>query len=310
MPTVVSLRMSPMEKALPSVGIDSVVLNLTHKNVNDDKFVNKCISKVGDIKPDAMFILKDPHLSMSLIKRFKKVSPKTKWIMWYGDQRGDVVVPLIHKRIPILDGLLVTNGCARQKRMYSNAGIPFVGTYYHSFSVEEFQQWPIPAKYDVFFGGSRFNPKKFPLCQLRHNIISEIHKNFNLVVHGGGWSFPTENWVLRPAYAKALRKAKINFGINHYNVKQYYNRRLFESAASGRLHVTYYIPGMEKHFTNHKNIVWVKSAEQAIKSIRYYLNHDKERQKVALASRDFFIKHHSWPVRVQQFKNKLNRILG
>lgn len=307
--TVASPRMSPMEKALPDAGITPLVLNLTHKNVKDNTFVKKCLEKFGDNKPEIMIIQKDPHFSTSLIKRFKRVSPKTKWVMWYGDQRGQVVVPLIKERIRFLSGLLITNGCPAQKRMYRNAGIKYVDTYYHSFSTDEFREWAIPAKYDLFFGGSRFNAKKFPLCNLRYKLISTLHNKFKLVVHGGGWPFPTENWILRPRYAKELRKAKINIGINHYNVHQYYNRRLFESAASGRLHITYYIPGMEKHFTNHVNIVWFKSIDKCIQNINRYLHDKAARQKLAKNSREFFIKHHSWPVRVKQFKNKIERIL-
>ena len=130
-----------------------------------------------------------------------------------------------------------------------------------------------------------------------------------MVVHGGGWKFPTEKWILRPVYAKALRKANINLGMNHYHMLRYYNRRLFESVGSGKLHITYYIPGMEKHFKNHEQLVWFKTPKQGINLIRHYLRNPEKREKVAQQGREFFIKHHSWPARIKQFKNILNKIL-
>ncbi|GAF91079.1 unnamed protein product, partial [marine sediment metagenome] len=101
----------------------------------------------------------------------------------------------------------------------------------------------------------------------------------------------------------------INLGMNHYHMTRYYNRRLFESVASGRLHITYYIPGMEIHFKNKKHLVWFKTVEQGIKLVKYYLNNPEEREQIAKQGRDFFIKNHSWPVRTQQFVNKIKKML-
>jgi len=305
------LGSTPMIHELPSVGITAKILAMPkpwRKAKWNTKEKGIMFNKVKEFNPDIFWIMKDPYIN-NLLPIIKKRLPNTKIVMWYGDQRGDHVEPLIKGRIPYLSALLITNGAkSRQHKMYKRAGIPFVHTFYHSFSPNEFQLWDTPVTHDVFFGGSNFRISKFPLSLQRRNLIYTAHKRFNMVVHGGGWKFPTEKWILRPQYAKALRKAHINIGINHYDLYQYYNRRLFEAVGSGRLHVTYYIPGMEKHFKNHEHLVWFKNNKKGMDLIKYYLNHDKEREQLAQNGRDFFIENHSWKKRVKQLRNIFNKL--
>lgn len=309
---LVSVRKSPMEDHMRSVGIEPIIIpvpRLPKGAPLSVKFKNKFMGKIIEHKPDVLFILKDPGITPAMLSSLRKKNPKMKVVMWFGDQRGNIVEPLVKSRRGLLDALLITNNAPEQISMYKKSGIKNVYTFYHSFSIDEFKLWSIPATYDVFFGGSNFNIRKFPLSKLRRNFIYAVHRNFKTVVHGGGWNFPTEKWILRPKYAKALRKGKINLGMNHYHILRYYNRRLFESVGSGRLHITYYIPGMEKHFKNRKHLVWFKTPKQGIDLIRYYLRHEKEREKIARDGRDFFINQHSWPVRIKQFKTILDKIL-
>jgi hypothetical protein len=303
---------SPMLKALPSVGIDGKVLSMPKAWRKLKKWSpslkNEIIGKIKEHDPDVFFILKEPYLN-KILPLIRKTLPKTKIVMWYGDQRGYTIPTLLKSRRGMLDALLVTNTDGKQIKMYRNKlKLSHIYTFYHSFSTEEFQLWPIAPKFDVFFGGTNFSPTKFPLSRFRRKLITAIHNKFKMVVHGGGWSFPTQKWILRPVYAKALRKAKINLGINHYDIKRYYNRRLFESVGSGRLHVTYYIPGMESHFKNHEHLVWFKSVPEAIKLISHYLKNEKAREKIAKQGREFFIKHHSWTARVKTLKDILGRL--
>jgi hypothetical protein len=285
------------------------VYHFGKKDRRNPKKGTELVKLAGQIKPHIFWIWKHEFITPKILRGIKQVSPKTKVVMWYGDLRGNTIVPLIRERRPFLSGLFITNNAPRQIQMYKQFGIPHVSTFYHSFSTDEFQLWDRPITHDVFFGGTNFSVKKFPLSALRRQFIYTVHKNFNLVVHGGGWKFPTAKWILRPVYAKELRKAHINLGMNHYHVTRYYNRRLFECVASGRLHITYYIPGMEQHFENKKHLVWFTTVDQGIKLIKYYLNNPEEREQIAKQGREFFIENHSWPVRTKQFVKKINNIL-
>jgi spore maturation protein CgeB len=306
---LISVRSSLLEKIAPTIGINTAVLGITHKTIKLPNTIKKACKFISNIKPDVLWLTKDGHINPGLLRTLKNAYPKMKIAMWYGDQRGSVVPPEVGRRIGLLDILLITNECPNQIKMYKKAGIPHVMPFYHSFSADEFQLWNVPITHEVFFGGSRFKATKFPLCTFRSNFINIVNNKFKLVVHGGGWPFPTEKWVLRPQYAKELRKARINLGINHYDIQCYFNRRLFESVASGRLHITYYIPGMEKYFKNKEHLVWFKNANEGIKLIRFYLNNKEEREKIAKTGREFFIEKHSWPVRLKYLKQLLEKVL-
>jgi hypothetical protein len=298
---IVSIRNQFLEKEVRKLGHEVLSFGFGRRGRYDSKMLNKFVRFVAENKPDFLWFLKDPHITPKALNRIKTICPKTKLIMWYGDQRGYVIPPLIAQRREFLDGLFVTNSDQQQISMYKNAiNSNHVYTFYHSFSTEEFQEWPRKITHGVFFGGSNFNITKFPMCKLRRNFIARVHRNFKLVVHGGGWPFKTEKWLQRHHYAKELRKAHINLGINHFDMERYYNRRLFECVASGRLHITFYIPGMERHFKNKKHLVWFKNIKNGLALIDYYLKNSEEREEIAANGRQFFIKNHSWPVRAKQ----------
>jgi len=66
---------------------------------------------------------------------------------------------------------------------------------------------------------------------------------------------------------------------------------------------------MEKDFENGKNIVWFKEIESGLSKIDYYLEHDKEREALAKAQREHFIKNHSWVPRLREFEKIVEKIL-
>lgn len=296
-----------MLRELPKHGIAYKTLAIPkpwRRDPGTPQRIKNILKQIKEFKPQFLLMMKDPYFT-KLMPAIHGAFPKLKMIMWYGDQRGNHVEPLIQSRVPYLHALLITNGEPAQKRMYRAAGIPFVATFYHSFAPQVFRLWDREITHQVFFGGTNFSPGKFPLSLERRNLINAVHRQFRTVVHGNGWKFPTQKWVLHTQYCKELRKAHINIGINHYHVRQYYNRRLFECVASGRLHITRYIPGMEKHFKNKEHLVWAKTNKHMLAMIQYYLKHDKEREQIAKNGRDFFIRNHAWDSRVRELKKLL-----
>jgi hypothetical protein len=271
---------------------------------------NTLVDEFSKAQADIFIFTKEEQLTRSLLLKLKKVSPRTKFIMWYGDQRGYIVPEIIKERKNLLSALLITNADRQQFKIYNNFGISNVFSFYHAFSPEEFFPRPeVKEKYTVFFGGNNFKHGKFPLSKFRLDFITEVNKKFKTVVYGAGWPFGAKQAVSRPDYAKVICSAKLNLGVNHYDVVRYYDRRLFESMATGKLHITRYIPGMEKDFVNHKNIVWFNSIEEGIDQIGYYLKNDKERSKIGAQAACLMHKYHAWNTRAIQFVNIVKTIL-
>ena len=300
------LRKTRFEQILEKTGIKVISQYVPRSGAKKTQFKN-LVTAFGDIKPDFFYFLKDEQLRPSLLKKMRKISPKTKFIMNYGDQRG-CIPPLIQERKDLLDCLLINNEDPIQFKMYKAFGIPKTFTFYHGVPVQEFKDFPCKITNDVFFGGGNFNHKKFPLSKFRYDFIMRVQKTFDLLVYGGGWPFKTCKRVPRQQYARVLRTTKLNLGINHYNVVRYYNRRLFECMGSGRLHITYYIPGMEKHFENYKHLIWFNTIPQGIRIIHNMLNHPKTREKIAAKGKKHVFKNYSFEIRAQQLKDILKKL--
>jgi spore maturation protein CgeB len=65
---------------------------------------------------------------------------------------------------------------------------------------------------------------------------------------------------------------------------------------------------MEEHFTNHKNIVWFKTVEDGIDLVRYYLEHDYEREAIAHECYKLACEKFTFEQRMHDFE-KVTRVL-
>lgn len=303
---VLSIRNSSIEQVMPNVGITPVISLCNLKKGYTESDQNKLVEIAHSSKPDFFFFLKDTGITRNILQRIKLVSPRTKFVMWYGDFRNGLDT-CISDKLPFIDALLITNADPTAINRYKSSGINKIFTFYHGVPLDEFQAFNLPITHQVFFGGNNFE-KGFPLSHLRLDLINKVNKNFKLLLYGHRWPFRTNKPVPRKQYAKVLRSAYINLGINHYNAVRYYNRRLFECMASGRGHFTYYVPGMEKDFLNHKNIVWFSSVSEGIRLIKYYLNHKKELEVIGKNARSIIYKRHSYESRVVQLKGILESL--
>ena len=257
------------------------------------------ISDFAKIKPNLFWFLKDEWLKPTTLKRLKKASPKTKFLMLYGDQRG-MVPEFIADRAPFLDMLLVNNADPAQVTMYRKVGINHVKPYYPNYYPTELSDTaPTIA---ITFGGNNFRAGKFPLGTLRLKTVLAIRKLYDAEIYGNGWPIPAKKYVSdRTKYNNILRNSKITLGINHYDVIRYYDRRLFDCMYVGRLHLVYYIPGMEKDFTNHEHLVWFKSVPECVKLAKYYLQHDKKREQIGKAGLAKLVNKYSIEAKTKRF---------
>lgn len=125
-------------------------------------------------------------------------------------------------------------------------------------------------------------------------IISKVvMKGVQVRVRGASWgklknrkllkSFVEPHALSSEEYTKAIISTKINLGINSAQSRNLSSGRTFEIPAVGGFllaqrtieHESLYIEGVEAEFFS--------SDEELYEKISYYLEHDKERQKIALA---------------------------
>jgi hypothetical protein len=153
----------------------------------------------------------------------------------------------------------------------------------------------------------------FPGGKLRYDFVCRLHKEFKLCVRSGytTWPFKVHPEVYHPKYSDFLREGKINVNVNHFpTFRHAYTRRTIRSIFSRRMHVTLYIPGMEKHFTNHKHLAWFRNIEEGIDIVRYYLDHDNEREEIAEAGYALACRSFTFQSRQSDFEDQTMPMLG
>lgn len=265
------------------------------------------------------------------LKKLKARCRFIKFVMHYTDQRPSVS-KFIKAHKDMIDVLLITNQDKADYDLYRKSQIVRVDTFFDGVSPIEYYPKPTKIKYDVFFGGNNFwglnrilenrrmnHPapwiRKFTGAKFREDFILEVNDCFNLVIRGeNGWDdfkeiLNLQPMTFHPDYLSSLREAKIN--LNTINVKRYglLTRRFFRTMASGRLFLTEYCDGLESHFKNHEHLVWFNGIEEGLDLIKYYLDHDGERERIASKGRKEILLKHTFETRLQQFEKLARKYL-
>lgn len=139
----------------------------------------------------------------------------------------------------------------------------------------------------VFIGALHVN--KMPLLaavkkafgrRMRFHGLTSSKKNahFNLKYGFPGWIAPVDFHEYVPLY----QRAKI--GINVHNRGDYTvgGYRLFDLPANGVMQISDGGQFLEQFFSVREEVVAYKDADELISKVKYYLEHDKEREEIAL----------------------------
>jgi spore maturation protein CgeB len=135
----------------------------------------------------------------------------------------------------------------------------------------------------------------------------EALRNFNL----GVWSVHDIPATLRPfARGEALGEdmlevlsaAKITINTHGDFMRYGGNMRLFEAAAVGVFQIADNLPGVSQWFTEGETIVTYKDFDDLRAKVRYYLDHDAERERIIKQAQEHVYAHHTYDQRVQRLE--------
>jgi spore maturation protein CgeB len=140
-----------------------------------------------------------------------------------------------------------------------------------------------PAKYqsEVAFIGKPSTPERVA-------CMREVAGQFDLKLWGGRWETVGLQAAAKNAYAAEYRKlcagAKIVLGWNvDSTIDLYFSNRTWYTLGCGGFLLTAYSPNLEELFGRGVELDWFETVDECLKKIRYYLDHDDERKKIALA---------------------------
>jgi spore maturation protein CgeB len=108
----------------------------------------------------------------------------------------------------------------------------------------------------------------------------------------------------------SLSKIGVNFSVNANDPEQktQMKARMVEVPASNSLLVTEYTPGIEEFFEINKEIICFKEEKEMIEKIKYLLNNDSVRNKIAEAGYRRFLKDHESKVRLKNILERVNSL--
>jgi hypothetical protein len=293
---VASARRSPLEAALSARGHEVLPLNLANRA--DVLWCSKSTRHV---------------VSPKVVDAARRVNPALKVVMWDGDVRRtppDHVTSLGGR----IDLLLVGHESDAQASMLTGVGVKKVAPFYHGIDPACFPPPAGPGR-GVFFGGSNYlgRDDEYPLSKFRAGLVEAFHRSGIVTnVLGNYWSAGKQWAPVQEslAYCRAMQRAAVTLGTNHFDLPRYYTKRLFDSLAAGRLHLTRYVPGMERDFRNHVHLAWFRDVDEALDLARWYLTHDRERERVAAAGRRVMMDYHRFCDRARELEVILKGVTG
>jgi len=105
-------------------------------------------------------------------------------------------------------------------------------------------------------------------------------------------------------------KVGVNFSVNDNDPsgKTQMKLRVMEIANAGSLLITEYTSGLEDLFVIGEEIVAFSSPEEMIDKVRFYLDNEESRLKIAKRGEDRFVKDHESKIRMEQIINQINKI--
>ena len=141
---------------------------------------------------------------------------------------------------------------------------------------EVFRRLDVEKRYDVSFVGSKIADRGSLVDQLGAD-------NIQVQTFGKGWS---SGHVSLDEMVNIYNATKINLCfVKSYaaNTRPQMKDKIFQICMCGGFLLCEYIPGIEEFYEVDKEIVCFRDIEEATAKIRYYLNHEAEREAIAQA---------------------------
>lgn len=149
-----------------------------------------------------------------------------------------------------------------------------------------YPNYSIDPKYiaDISFIGTRDSVRDLFVAFLQYQ-----YKELNIKCYGDGWDNAP---VYNEEFSKVCTASKIMLGINR-GADSYSDRALLTLASSG-FYLVNYTTGFENYFDIGSHLVTYTSWESLSGAVRYYLNDEQSRRRIALAGHRFVVDYYTW----------------
>ncbi len=147
---------------------------------------------------------------------------------------------------------------------------------------ELFTPAPVEKSFDVVFVGSRTSE--------RAAYVEHLHNSgINVVCYGEGWK---NKPIFREKLVDVYRKSRIV--LNFCRSGAGFSIRVFQVMGTEAFLLSGYCPDLENFFERGIHLGWFKGKKGMVDKIRYYLQHEEEREHIAAAGCRLVHERHSW----------------
>lgn len=279
------------------------LLPFIHKLIGKPKWVQEiALAQIKKEKPDVLYMQDLSILNQQTLKLAKKY---TKLLV------GQIASPLPdYKNMQIFD--LILTACPHFVQRFRDHGIK--SEYFKiGFETRIFKMLgKLPKKYGVVFVGGIS-----PSHRKSIGILNYVAGKVKLKIWGYGkelllptsklYSIHTGKAVWGLDMYKLLAQSKIVIN-RHIDISENYasNMRMYEATGMGSFLLTDKKDNLNDLFVVGREVVEYENKYDLVKKIRYYLSHNKEREKIARAGQKRTFKDHSYRTRMEE----LVKILG
>jgi spore maturation protein CgeB len=259
----------------------------------------RLLDQVDSFKPDAVFAYNGTHVLPGTLKAIKQARPSTLLIHYSNDNPfSSSADPLLWRHVktavPLYDlHFVYRHQNVDQVRVAGGRHVHLLRSYF--IPETDFRQEPDESNAnlwsDVVFAGHYEPDARFAALEQ----VARMPVKMNLF--GGGWRaaegrlvpnsalarfFPV-NPVIGARYRMALSGAKIALCFLSKLNGDSYTRRNFEIPATRTFMLSEYSPDLASLYEEGKEAEFFRSPDELVEKIRFYLEHDAEREAIARA---------------------------
>ncbi len=252
---------------------------------------------IGDFKPDIM-VHRYRQPIEPLLSACKKT--KTRLLVWISEQGPEREVEI--DRALCFHNVIANNDSDYE--FYKQSGVENVYNMPFGCVPSFHRKVRAPARYKtdiVCYGNPLYDYYESKRKAVDTLVKPVVENGFQVALwgtaKGGG------GWLEIPYVAKRAKLyrgmfsyedlpavnsgAKIVLGITANAQYGAYGSRLARALSCGSFIIWHYTVGMEKYFENHKHLCWSSSPKETLDLVKFYLKHDKERERIAREGRRY-----------------------
>lgn len=264
----------------------------------------ECIQKE---QPDYIFLwVRLDQFSFDTLLKIRDISPKTKTLVFFGDDEAAFTG---HSRYFVL---FVDYALIPQKKCLKWYEQDGVHRAFFSAGIDTgfFRPLKLEKKYDVtFIGSPKLKESK------RYELIKFLKDNgIRIKLFGWGWdNYPEFKEIYggpleAEKMVEILNQSKINlcFSKNNYGDSQV-KGKVFEAGACKTFVLTESCKDYEGIFEEGKEMIMFKDNPDLLKKIKYYIKHEREREKIAENAYNRILKEYSLDVELKRIFKKIEK---